>query len=104
MSAQPARTRQTDRSLSAEGGAPAAQAIKDCLWAFATLSHVPPASFLAAAEQHCTRTLGDFTSQNVANAIWAFQKLGHLPQLELLQLVDDQVRQQGSLGAGLRVH
>ena len=67
------------------------QAVKDCLWAFATLNHTPPEAFLVSSEQHCIRTLGDFTPQNVANAIWAFQKLDHAPQLELLQMVDDQV-------------
>ena len=66
------------------------QAVKDCLWAFATLNHVPPAIFLSTSEQHCIATLGDFTSQNVANAMWAFQKLGHSPTQQLLNMVDDQ--------------
>ena len=68
------------------------QAVKDCLWAFATLNHVPPDIFLSTSEQHCIATLGDFTSQNVANAMWAFQKLGHSPTQQLLHMVDDQVR------------
>ena len=67
------------------------QAVKDCLWAFATLNHVPPDIFLSTSEQHCIATLGDFTSQNVANAMWAFQKLGHTPTQQLLDMVDDQV-------------
>ena len=74
------------------------QAVKDCLWAFATLNHVPPAVFLSTSEQHCIATLGDFTSQNVANAMWAFQKLGHSPTQQLLNMVDDQACSPLALG------
>ena len=66
------------------------QAVKDCLWAFATLEHEPSTAFLETSVVHCERMLSSFTSQNVANAMWAYNKLGFRPSDRLLAAVDEQ--------------
>lgn len=67
------------------------QAIKDVLWAFATLNYEPSAEFLAAAAEHCRRRLPEFNPQNIANVAWAYAKLGQVPGGNLLQVFADEV-------------
>ena len=66
------------------------QAVKDCLWAFATLDYRPSTAFLETSVVHCERMLTSFTSQNVANAMWAYTKLDFSPSENLFAAVDEQ--------------
>ena len=55
------------------------QAIKDTLWAFATLGFTPNNHFLQGSVDQCLVLIAQFNPQNIANAIWAFAKFGYHP-------------------------
>ena len=55
------------------------QAIKDTLWAMATIGYTPAKAFLQGAADLCLRLISQFNPQNIANAIWAFAKFGFNP-------------------------
>lgn len=55
------------------------QAIKDTLWAFATLGFTPNNSFLQGSVDQCLVLIAQFNPQNIANAIWAFAKFSYHP-------------------------
>lgn len=55
------------------------QAIKDTLWAFATLGFTPNNNFLQGSVDQCLALIAQFNPQNIANAIWAFAKFSYHP-------------------------
>lgn len=55
------------------------QAIKDTLWAMATIGYTPAKPFLQGAAELCLCLISQFNPQNIANAIWAFAKFGFNP-------------------------
>lgn len=55
------------------------QAIKDTLWAMATIGYTPAKPFLQGAADLCLYLMSQFNPQNIANAIWAFAKFGFNP-------------------------
>ena len=55
------------------------QAIKDTLWAMATIGYTPAKPFLQGAADLCLYLISQFNPQNIANAIWAFAKFGFNP-------------------------
>ena len=55
------------------------QAIKDTLWAMATIGYTPAKPFLQGAADLCLYLILQFNPQNIANAIWAFAKFGFNP-------------------------
>ena len=55
------------------------QAIKDTLWAMATIGYTPAKPFLQGAADLCLRLISQFNPQNIANAIWAFAKFNFNP-------------------------
>ena len=55
------------------------QAIKDTLWAMATIGYTPAKPFLQGAADLCLRLISQFNPQNIANAIWAFAKFSFNP-------------------------
>lgn len=55
------------------------QAIKDTLWAMATIGYTPAKPFLQGAADLCLRLIAQFNPQNIANAIWAFAKFNFNP-------------------------
>ena len=55
------------------------QAIKDTLWAFATLGFTPNNHFLQGSVDQCLVLIAQFNPQNIANAIWAFAKFAYHP-------------------------
>ena len=60
------------------------QAIKDTLWAFATLGFTPNNNFLQGSVDQCLVLIAQFNPQNIANAIWAFAKFGYHPGRSVL--------------------
>ena len=55
------------------------QAIKDTLWAMATIGYTPCKPFLQGAADLCLCLISQFNPQNIANALWAFAKFGFNP-------------------------
>ena len=55
------------------------QAIKDTLWAMATIGYTPAKPFLQGAADLCLYLMSQFNPQNIANAIWAFAKFSFNP-------------------------
>ena len=67
------------------------QAIKDALWAFATINYLPSTTFLEQCATHCLRQLHAFNPQNMANVAWAYAKFGVEPN-ELFNALAQDVR------------
>lgn len=67
------------------------QAIKDALWAFATINYLPSTSFLYQCAAHCLKQLPAFNPQNIANVAWAYAKFGYEPA-ELFKALATDVR------------
>lgn len=55
------------------------QAVKDTLWAMATMGFTPSKPFLQGAADLCLYLIVQFNPQNIANAIWAFAKFNFNP-------------------------
>ena len=55
------------------------QAVKDTLWAMATMGYTPSKPFLQGAADICLYLIAQFNPQNIANAIWAFAKFSFNP-------------------------
>lgn len=55
------------------------QAVKDTLWAMATMGFTPSKPFLQGAADICLYLIAQFNPQNIANAIWAFAKFSFNP-------------------------
>ena len=65
------------------------QAIKDALWAFATMGYEPSQAFLDQCADHCLQQLTGFNPQNVANVAWAYAKFGYAPQKLFAAMAED---------------
>jgi len=65
------------------------QAIKDALWAFATMGHIPTQAFLDECAAHCLHQLSGFNPQNVANVAWAYAKFGYAPENLFTAMAED---------------
>jgi len=70
----------TDLGVPTQGNLISVQAIKDALWAFATMGYAPTQAFLDQCAAHCLHQLSAFNPQNVANVAWAYAKFGYAPQ------------------------
>ena len=65
------------------------QAIKDALWAFATMGYEPSQAFLDQCADHCLQQLSGFNPQNVANVAWAYAKFGYAPPKLFAAMAED---------------
>lgn len=62
-----------------------AQQLANIIWAFATLGHTPPESFMEALAEESLRKRAGFNPQNIANMLWAFVKLDYIPKCPLVK-------------------
>ena len=67
-----------------------AQQLANIIWAFATLGHIPEASFMEALAEESVRKRSGFNPQNIANTLWAFVKLEYLPKCPLVSVLAEE--------------